>query len=190
MKGDAVLDRTQPGRNPRSSRWRLLSPEHRGTAILVAIIIIAGIVIGGHLYGRYLSSIDLAEREAQLEQLRAESQKQKRDIDGKSQQLTTLQDKLTKTQAALDAIMPSANTYNINPNQTLILGDGHLVVGLVGPPANDSVLLSINGKTQPVAAGQTLSIAPDAATKCQINLQSFDVFRAVVVATCAAVKAQ
>jgi hypothetical protein len=137
-----------------------------------------------------LSSIDLAEREAQLEQLRAESQKQKRDIDSKSQQLSTLQGKLTKTQAALDAIMPSAHTYNINPNQTLILGDGHLTVGLVGPPANDSVLLNINGKTQAVAAGQTLTITPNPTTQCQINLQSFDVFKAVVVATCAAAKAQ
>ena len=185
-----MLDRMQSGRSPKGSRWRRFGAENRGTAILVAIVIIVGVLIGGHLYGRYLSSIDLAEREAQIEQLRAESQKQKRDIDSKSQQLTTLTDKLNKTQAALDAIMPSANTYNINPNQTLILGDGHLMVGLVGPPANDSVLLNINGKSQPMAAGQTLSIAPDPATKCQINLQSFDVFRAVVVATCAAAKAQ
>jgi hypothetical protein len=185
-----VLDRMQSGRGPRSSRWRLIPAERRGAAIIVAIIIIAGILIGGHFYGRYLASIDLAEREAQLEQLRAESQKQKRDIDSKSQQLTTLQDKLKKTQAALEAIMPSANTYNLNPNQTLILGDGHLMVGLVGPPANDSVLLNINGKTQTVGAGQTLTITPDPATQCRINLQSFDVFRAVVVANCAAAKAQ
>ena len=89
-----MLDRMQSGRGPRSSRWRLIPAERRGAAIIVAIIIIAGILIGGHFYGRYLASIDLAEREAQLEQLRAESQKQKRDIDSKSQQLTTLQDKL------------------------------------------------------------------------------------------------
>jgi hypothetical protein len=185
-----VLDRTQSDRSPKGSRWRRFSTEHRATTILVAIIVIVGIIIGGHLYGRYLSSIDLAEREAQLEQLRAESQKQKRDIDSKSLQLTALQDKLTKTQAALDAIMPSAHTYNVNPNQTLILGDGHLMVGLVGAPGNDSVVLNINGKPQTVAAGQTLSIAPDPATQCQINVQSFDVFRAVVVATCATAKAQ
>jgi hypothetical protein len=64
------------------------------------------------------------------------------------------------------------------------------MVGLVGPPANDSVLLNINGKTQTVSAGQTLNIAADPATQCQINVQSFDVFKAVVVATCAAAKAQ
>lgn len=174
---------------PRPARWRRLA-GYRPTIIASCIFIIIGILIGGRLYGKYLSSMDVAERVAQIEQLRAESQKQKRDIDSKSTQLTALQDKLTKTQAALDAITPSANTYNINPNQTLILGDGHLVVGLVGPPANDSVLLNVNGKTQSMAAGQTLSITPDPATKCQINLQSFDVFRAVVVATCTAAKAQ
>ena len=185
-----MLDRMQSDRSPRGSRWRRFTAEHRATTILIAIIIIVGILIGGHLYGRYLSSLDLAGREAQIEQLRAESQKQKRDIDSKSQQLTALQDKLTKTQAALDAIMPSAHTYNINPNQTLILGDGHLTVGMVGSPANDSVLLNVNGKSQTLAAGQTLSIAPDPATQCRINLQSFDVFKAVIVATCAAAKAQ
>jgi hypothetical protein len=52
------------------------------------------------------------------------------------------------------------------------------------------VVLNINGKTQQLAAGQTLSIVADPATKCQINLQSFDVFRAVVVAACSATKAQ
>jgi len=185
-----VLDRTQSDRSPKGSRWRRFGAEYRATAVLIAIIIIVGILIGGHLYGRYLSSIDLADREAQIEQLRAESQKQKRDIDSKSLQLTALQDKLTKAQAALNAIMPSAHTYNINPNQTLILGDGHLTVGLVGPPANDSVVLNINGKSQTVAAGQTLNITADPATQCQINVQSFDVFKAVVVATCAAAKAQ
>jgi uncharacterized coiled-coil protein SlyX len=153
-------------------------------------LIIIGILIGGRLYGKYLSSMDVAQREAQIEQLRAESQKQKRDIDSKSTQLTALQDKLNKTQAALDAIMPSAHTYNIQPNQTLILGDGHLTVGMVGPPSNDSVLLNINAKPQTVAVGQTLNVTPDPATHCQITVQSFDVFKAVLVASCAAAKAQ
>lgn len=174
---------------PRPARWRRLA-GYRPTIIVSCILIIIGILVGGRLYGKYLSSMDVAEREAQIEQLRAESQKQKRDIDSKSQQLTALQDKLNKTQAALDAIMPSAHTYNIQPNQTLILGDGHLTVGMVGPPANDSVLLNINGKPQTVPAGQTLSITPDPATHCQINVQSFDVFKAVIVATCAVTKAQ
>jgi hypothetical protein len=185
-----VIDRTQSSRTGRVSRWRLFSAEHPTANIVALIVFVVAIVIGGHLYGRYLSSIDLANREAAIEQLRAESQKQKRDIDGKSLQITALQTKLAKTQAALDAITPSANIYNINPNQTLIVGDGHLTVGMVGPPSNDSVLLNINGKPQAVPAGQTLDVAPDPATKCQIGVQSFDVFRAVLVASCSTAKAQ
>jgi hypothetical protein len=52
------------------------------------------------------------------------------------------------------------------------------------------VLLNVNGKTQAVAAGQNLSVAPDPTTKCQIGIQSFDVFRAVLVASCSTAKAQ
>jgi cell division protein FtsB len=185
-----VIDRTQSSRTGRVSRWRLFSAEHPTANIVALIVFVIAIVIGGHLYGRYLSSIDLANREAQIEQLRAESQKQKRDIDGKSQQITVLQTKLAKTQAALDAITPSANIYNINPNQTLIVGDGHLTVGMVGPPGNDSLLRSTTGNPRVVAPGQNLSVAPDPTTKCQIGIQSFDVFRAVLVASCFSSKAQ
>jgi type II secretory pathway pseudopilin PulG len=184
-----VFDRTQRGASPRRSRWRDFRDEHRILSIIIVVVGIIAILIGGHLYGRYLSSVDLAQREAQIEQLRAESQKQKRDIDSKSQQITQLQAKLTKTQAALDAILPSANTYNIIPNQTLIL-DQRVTVGLVGSPGNESVLLNINGKPQTVAVGQTVSVNPDAATKCQFVVQSFDVFKAVLVASCSAANAQ
>ena len=180
-----MFDRTQSGASPRRSRWQHFQDEHRALSVIIVIVGLIAILIGGHLYGRYLSSVDLASREAQIEQLRAESQKQKRDIDGKSQQITQLQSKVTQTQAALDAILPSPNTYNINPNQTLIL-DGHLTVGLVGTPGNESVLLNINGKPQAVAAGQTINVSPDGTTKCQLVVQSFDVFKAVLVASCKA----
>jgi hypothetical protein len=76
----------------------------------------------------------------------------------------------------------------IHPNQTLIVGDGHLSVGLVGAPGNDSILLDVNGKQQAVAAGQTISVAPDPATQCQLSVQSFDVFKATLVATCSGAK--
>jgi hypothetical protein len=38
--------------------------------------------------------------------------------------------------------MPSANTYTINPNQTRIVGDGHLTVAMVGAPGNDAIMLA------------------------------------------------
>jgi hypothetical protein len=157
---------------------------------LAFIIMCLGILIGGHLYGRYLASLDLTGRESTIEQLRAENQKAKRKSDSQSAELTAMGAKLQSTQAALDSIMPSANTYTINPNQTLIVGDGHLTVGLVGTPGNDSIMLNVNGKQQPLAAGQTINVAPDPTTQCHLSVQSFDVFKATLVAACSAAKAQ
>jgi hypothetical protein len=157
---------------------------------LAFIIMCLGILIGGHLYGRYLASLDLTGRESTIEQLRAENQKAKRKSDSQSAELTAMGAKLQSTQAALDSIMPSANTYTINPNQTLIVGDGHLTVGLVGTPGNDSIMLNVNGKQQPLAAGQMINVAPDPATQCHLSVQSFDVFKATLVAACSTAKAQ
>jgi len=85
--------------------------------------------------------------------------------------------------------MPVAGTYNIVPNQTLIVGDGHLAVGMVGAPGNESVTLNIDGRPQTLAAGQVVSVSPDASTSCRVGLQSFDMFKAVMIASCTAAKA-
>jgi hypothetical protein len=183
-----VTDRTRSG--PVSSRRRLIWGEYAATIVIVCVVVILAISIGGHLYGRFLAARDLGGRDSAIEQLRAESQKQKRNIDEKSAQLSEMERKMTDAQAALEAILPQRDTYNIAPNQTLMVGDGHLMLGLVGSPANEGVTLNINGKQQTVAAGQAIAAAPDASTNCQVSVQSFDMFKAVVHATCSAAKPQ
>jgi len=186
-----VIDRTKPDRGaPSQSRWRLSRVDNRLVVAVAFVLMCLGILIGGHLYGRYLASLDGAGRENTIENLRAESQKEKRKSDSQSAELTAMGAKLQSTQAILDSIMPSANTYTINPNQTLIVGDGHLTVGLVGTPGNDAVTLNVNGKQQAVAAGQMINVAPDPATQCQLSVQSFDVFRVTLVAACSGPKAK
>jgi uncharacterized protein YlxW (UPF0749 family) len=167
-----------------SSRQRLIRAEIRFVTITGIIVTIVAILVGSQLYGRYLANRDLAGRDAALIQLRAEAQKLKTHADDLSAQVTDLKTKLDKTQAALDAIMPSANTYNISPNQTLIVGDGHLTVGLVGSPGNEGITLDVNGKQQVLTAGQVISVAPDPATNCQVSVQSFTMFTAVLSAAC------
>jgi hypothetical protein len=98
--------------------------------------------------------------------------------------------KLQSVQATLDSIMPSPNTYTIKPNQTLIVGDGHLLLGMVGSPGNEAIILNVNGKQQPLAAGQTINVAQDPATQCLLSVQSFDVFKATLVAVCSSAKAK
>ena len=64
------------------------------------------------------------------------------------------------------------------------------MVGMVGAPGNDAVMLNVNGKQQTLAAGQTINVAPDPATQCQLSVQSFDLFRATLVAACSGPKAK
>jgi hypothetical protein len=41
-----------------------------------------------------------------------------------------------------------------------------------------------------VAAGDVIRVSPDPSTACQVQIQSFDMFKAVLVASCAATKSQ
>lgn len=181
-----MSDRTNMSRSTSTPRRRRLIPTDDNRFVIGAACVIAVIciLVGGHLYGRYLSSLDLGGRDNAIEQLRAQDQKTKRDLDAMSAKATELQAKLNKAQAALSAIMPSQNTFNVQPNQAIVVGDGHLTVGLVGSPSNENVTLDINGKQQQVDVGQVIDVAPDPSTKCQVQVQSFDMFKAVLVASC------
>lgn len=179
---------TTPSASGREHSGRRLAEDRRLIVVVAVVVCLLGIVIGGYLYGRFLSSRDLGGRDQVIEELRAESQKRKRDYDQKVAQLTAMQAKLAATQAMLDAIMPSANTYNISPNQTLIVADGRITVGLIGSPSNESVTLNVNGKQQVLGAGQVVTVAAEGSANCQIGVQSFDVFKAVLTASCSGAK--
>lgn len=168
----------------RSSVRRWLRAENRYVVVVAIVIVLVGVIAGGHLYGRFLSARDLGGRDNVIEQLRAENQKLKRSGDEKSAKLTEMQVKLNGVQSALEAIMPIADTYNLNPNQTLIVADGHLMIGMIGSPANEGIMLDVNGKQQTVTAGQVISVAPDGSTQCRLAVQSFDMFKAVIHAKC------
>lgn len=184
-----MSDSTKAAGSGRPRRRRL--PDGTGFVIGVACVItILAVLIGGHLYGRFLSARDLGGRDNAIEQLVAQNQKTKRQLDEMSAKSTQLQIKLDQAQATLDGIMPAKDAYNITPNQSLIVGNGRLTVGMVGSPGNEGVTLNINGKTQVVAAGQVVDAAPDASTACHVQVQSFDMFKAVLVASCSGPKAQ
>jgi hypothetical protein len=186
-----VTDRTPINRSAREgARWRYLRAELRFVTVTATIITFVGIFVGGHLYGRYLANLELGGRDNAMQQLVSGSQALKRHGDDLSAQITDLQIRLDRAQAALAAIMPTDNTYNIVPNQSLIVADGHLTVGLVGSPGNETVTLDINGKQQALAVGQVVTIAPDPSTTCTVQAQSFDMFKAVLAVSCPGAKAR
>jgi hypothetical protein len=65
-----------------------------------------------------------------------------------------------------------------------------VTVGLIGSPGNEGILLNVNGKQQAAAAGQVIAAGSDASANCQVAVQSFDMFKAVLTATCAGAKRQ
>jgi hypothetical protein len=80
--------------------------------------------------------------------------------------------------------MPGKDTYRINPNESVVVGDGRLTLGLVGLPTTDGVTINVNGKQYTVAAGAVIDVADDPSAPCKMAVQSFDMFKATVTASC------
>ena len=139
---------------------------------MLVTALMGGIV--GYLLGLNSAFVEMTAGKLALQQSRAENQKMKSEMAGESVKAGAMESGIAKLQATLDELVPSENTYNIKANQSLIVGGGHLTVGLVGPPANDSVTLNVNGKRQQVGTGDVLSVAADNRTNCQVRVQSFD----------------
>ena len=117
-------------------------------------------MVSGYFWGRQFNVRDIQQRDAAIQQLQSDGQRLAADIADQNANLTALRAELTNTKAALNAIMPSQNTYNINPNQSLIAADGRLTIGLIGSPGNDGINLNVNGKQQKVAAGDVIRVSP------------------------------
>ena len=149
---------------------------------LFLITILIG--IGCYVIGLNVGYLDIAGARQLIQQLRADNQKLKAEIADLNTTQVALQNKLSTFEAALDEIIPSKNSYNIKPNQSMIVASGRLTVGLVGAPSNDSVNININGRQQAAATGDVIKVALDPSTMCQVRVQSFDMFRVVLNASC------
>ena len=158
--------------------------------IPAGVVLVLFIMVSGYFWGRQFNSRDIQQRDAAILQLQSDSERLAADIADQNATLTAVRTELSSTKATLDAIMPSLNVYDINPNQSLIVADGRLTIGLIGSPGNDVINLNVNGKQQKVAAGDVIRLSPDPSTACQVQIQSFDMFKAVLVASCVAAKSQ
>ena len=186
-----VTDRMESGRSDQQpSRRRIVLTARRVQFLLVGAIalLMVGGAVGGYKFGLSLTYGDLASVREQLQLLQPENQRLKKAIVDQNAKLVELESRFARVQAALLAIMPSENTYNLSPNESLIVAGGHLTIGLIGSPTNQGIVININGKQQLVVSGDIIRVAPDPSTSCQVAVQSFDMFKAVVTASCAAAK--
>jgi len=173
--------------SPQLSRFSMTRAS-RSLGVVAYIVLILGVAIGSYFVGRIGGFREEKAANGRILQLENGTQKLTADNTNQLAEIALLQTQIKNVQAKLAAIMPSENTYNISPNQSMIVADGHLTIGLIGPPMNERVNLNINGKQQSAAAGDIVNIALDPSTTCQVGVKSFDMFKAVLAASCAAVK--
>jgi hypothetical protein len=163
----------------------LMTGGGRVRLAVVSGLFVLAVAIVGRVYGQHLAYRDMLARDSAIQQLEAERQKLEVERANGNSQVATLEAKLSNVQATLSEIVPSKDTYNISPNQSLIVAGGHLTIGLVGSPSSDGITININGKQQEAAVGDVIHVAVDSSTSCTIGVQSFDLFKAIVTASCA-----
>jgi hypothetical protein len=176
-----VTERAASGRMKRASLFLLVG---------AGVFVMLGGVIGGFVYRGVLDYRDIIDSNQLVLQSRSENQELASQIADEGAKLAALQVKLKSVQDALDAIMPAENTYSFSPNQSMIVANGNLTIGVIGSPSNEGVNININGKMQSAAAGGAIKIPIDPSTNCQVVVRSFDMFKVVLTASCAAVKPQ
>ena len=163
---------------PRPSRGRF------GRLLAIALIIFLG-GFAGYIYGQSSASHDIQTRDDTIRQLNAKSQSLGAEVAIQAATIIKLQADLDSMHNEMGEMAPTENTYNIDPNQSIIVAKGYMTIGLIGPPTGAAVNININGKQYLAAAGDVINVAPDPSTDCRVRVQSFDMFKAVVTATCA-----
>ena len=170
-------------------------PVHRQTpphstcrspaAELLLLLIILAVAIGGYALGLNIARQDIAAGKQLIQQLQTESQKLQKQVHG-----TKRQQHRAAVQAD-DDVKPRCMRWSrrrtpiiLKPNQSIIVADGHLVLGLVGTPDNDQHQHQHQWQTASAAPGDIINVAPDASTACQVMVQSFRHVRGGVTATC------
>ena len=177
-----MSDSREALRSPRTDDSSRVRPLRAGWFATVAMIIAVG--LGSFLFGIYISSRDLADTRALVQQLQADAQKSKQAMIASTVAATALQAKTDQLVADLEAIRPAKDTYNFLPNQSLAVANGLLEVGLVGSPSNSGIVLNVNGVQKKLSSGDVVQVGIDAKTNCRVTLQSFDLFKAVVHVAC------
>jgi hypothetical protein len=187
-----VSSRGERARSEGENRRLRLALVREGRLIFLAIVaflLVAG-GIGTFLFFRQLAYGELVTTKQKVTQLQTEGENLKKQSDSQSVEINSLQLQLKQTKDELESIRPSRDRYSIPPNESRVIAGGRLIIGLIGAPANESITLSINGKQQTAVVGQQINVAPDASTNCQLTIQSFDMFKALIVAKCEAAKAE
>jgi hypothetical protein len=162
----------------------LMTRRGRIGLLVTVTVIFAAIAIFGRLYGQHLAYQAMKDRDRAIQKLEIQSQQLEAQRSSQDAQTSELKAEVARLGALLNAMVPSRDAYSINPNQSLIVGDGRLTIGLIGGPLTNGINLNVNGKQHFLAVGDVIHVAVDGSTTCDVQVQSFDMFKAVFTASC------
>jgi hypothetical protein len=165
---------------PASNRYKRFFLSLRG--ILYLVIALVAYTIGWQAGVRETTN-DFKVANSNLQK---ENQQLTNDKSSQATQMTGLQDQLKTMQGRMDTVMGQLGTFDLNPNESVVIAGGRLTVGLVGSPANDRATINVNRKQQSMATGDVIDV--QLSTTCRVGLKSFEMLRAVVTTTCAEMK--
>jgi cell division protein FtsB len=165
-----------------------VAPVSRLIGVVICVVVILVVVLATYFTARIMGDDELKGANLRVVQVQGENQKLTADNTNLKGTISDLQLQVKTAQDKLAAIMPVENTFIFNPNQSLVVADGRMTIGLVGSPTNEGVNININGKSQLAMVGAIINIALNPTTACQVSVQSFDMFRATLTATCSEIK--
>ncbi len=151
---------------------------------LLTIVLVLAAIFGAYVLGFENTRHELADEKQLVQQLQLEGQKLKDQVDSLNAKLLAEETSSRKLSATLNELMPAKDTYQIVANQSLIVANGRLTIGLVGSPGNQGIDININGKQRPAVSGDVIEVPGDPSTTCHVRVQAFDMFTALVTATC------
>ena len=156
--------------------------------LLLSIVFLLLGAIGGFSYRGHIDEKDVIDSAQRVLEFRTENDKLKAQIFNLNTKIEQMHAEARALHNSMEAMQPAANSYVIGVNKSMVVAEGHLTVGLIGSPTSENLKINVNGREYLAAAGDNIEVFPDPSTKCQVSVQSFDMFRAIVVASCQAAK--
>ena len=156
--------------------------------LISIVFVVIGMIIGFFLGWSW--SVHVVESAmARAMQFKSDNDRLQDELSKKTAEYSALEARYARMQSAMESMVPSPNTYSINPNQSVTVADGRLTIGLVGLPTYENVMVNINGKQQAMAVGDTAAVTVGS-SRCEVWVQSFDMFKATFIAKCEPEKPQ
>jgi cell division protein FtsB len=155
--------------------------------VLLVLLLFLGAFVG-FTYRGHVDDADITDSNQQVLKYRSENGKLKAQIFDLNSKLEQARAQIDSLRDKMQSMSPSESSYVVGVNKSMVVAGGDLTIGLIGSPTSENLRINVNGKEHLATAGDVIQVDPNPSTKCKVTIQSFDMFKAVVTATCEGTK--